>query len=205
MEADDYRFYFLEIQKCIRNISSKADLLLFDGSLKRDDWDAIFEDVLILHVFHIAVFNESSPILKSFIEKPTDHIKDRLSKEERKRYGAFFTPSYIAQYICEKTLGPLIDKILLNNEIEDKIKGISNLKVCDPAMGGGIFLIHAQDFIMEKMLQINNPHTYSIEVMADLSLKTIFGVDINHKAVEFSKLALNLNTAKWKLLTQINE
>lgn len=188
--------YFLELQNCIRSIASKGDLLLFDGAILKKDWEEILENVVILHIFHIAVFRMASPILKGFIEK--ESLKEKMTKKERKDLGAFFTPPYIAEYICKETLGPMIDEIEKSTS-KDKIKKISKLTVCDPAMGGGIFLVCAQDYLMERMIQIEQDK-YTIEDMATFSMKAIYGVDINPKAVEFTKMVINLNTAKWKLL-----
>ena len=193
--------YFLELQKCIHNIASKADLIIFEGAIKKKDWEEIFEDVLILHIFHMSVFGVASPILQNFIEKKD--LKDKMTKAERAQLGAFFTPPYIAQYICSNTIGPLIDKIE-KSKVKDKVKKISKLTICDPAMGGGIFLVCAQDYLMERLLQIDQS-TYSVKDMAQMSMKAIYGVDINPRAVEFSKLTLNLNTAKWKLLEKFDQ
>lgn len=194
--------YFLEIQRCIHNIASKADLFMFKGAIKKEDWEELFEDALILHIFHMSCFKIASPILMNFIEKKD--LKKKLTKEERSQLGAFFTPPYIAQYICKNTISPLIDKIENDKKVKDKVKKISELKICDPAVGGGIFLVCAQDCIIERMLQVDQ-EMYNIVDMAKMSLKTIYGVDINPAAIEFSKLALNLNTAKWKLLKKFDQ
>lgn len=185
MKAEDY---FNELTRSIKNISSKADLLMFDGAIKKSDWDEIMEDVLILHLFHMGAFKEASPILKGFLEKLD--VKEKLTKNERKELGAFFTPPYIAEYIVEETIGP---KII---ELGSDIDSICNLKICDPAMGGAIFLVCAHDFLMNYFVQIDQSK-YSVSELATMSSKTLFGVDINPKAVEFSKMIINLNIAKW--------
>jgi type I restriction-modification system DNA methylase subunit len=136
-----------------------------------------------------------------FIE--SDNTSVKLTKEQRKNMGAFFTPVYIAEYICNKTLSPLIKKIKDSNK-KDKVKEICQLKICDPAMGGGIFLVCAHDFLMEELMAIDQTK-YSISEMARMSLKAIYGVDINPKAVEFSKLMLNLNIAKWSIVEKLDE
>lgn len=183
--------YFNEITRCIKNVSSKADLLMFDGVVKKEDWDDIFEDVVILHCFHMGIFKEASPILKGFLEKID--VKEKLTKKERKEIGAFFTSPYIAEYIVQVTIGPLLDKN------HDDVKKICDLKICDPAMGGAIFLVCSHDFIMNHLVQIDQSE-YSISEMASMSSKTLFGVDINSRAVEFSKMIINLNIAKWSMV-----
>jgi len=95
-------------------------------------------------------------------------------KGERKATGSYYTPDYIVKYIVENTLGPLVEekrkkvsekikefkekikvsrglnRELLEKELK-KIEGsfideILSLKVLDPAMGSGHFLVEATDF-----------------------------------------------------------
>lgn len=192
------REMFDHLTKAIKNVASKADILLFDSPTIKDR-DQIYEDVIILHCFFTGVFHRKSIILSNFIERD---FKSE-SKSKRKETGSYFTPPYIAEYICKETLGPLIERIQNDKKIEDKIEAISKLGICDPAMGGGIFLICAQDYIMERMIRLNSK--YSFDKMAELSVKTLYGVDINKDAVRLSKLLLNINTAKWKMTTKFLE
>ena len=193
MRAEDY---FNELARSIKNISSKADLLMFEGAIKKSDWDEIMEDVLILHLFHMGVFKEASPILKGFLEKLD--VKEKLTKDERKQLGAFFTPPYIAEYIVDETIGKFID------DNPENIEKICDLKICDPAMGGAIFLVCAHDFLMNHLVQIEQSK-YSIKELSEMSSKTLFGIDINPRAVEFSKMILNLNIAKWSIVERLDE
>ena len=194
--------YFLEIGRSIKNISSKADLILFDGTIKKSDKDEITEDCLTLACLYMASFKQRPPFLLDFLEK--ENTVEKLSKEQRKQFGAFFTPPCISEYIAKETVGPLVDKIKEDKRVKDKIAKICRLKICDPAMGGAIFLVSAHDFLMTELLSIEQEE-YSIEDMAKMSLKTLYGVDINPLAVEFSKMVLNLNGLKWKLMETIDE
>lgn len=195
--------YFLEIDKSIKSVASKADLIMFDGIISKKDKNELFEDCIILACFYMANFRGRPPFLLDFIEK--NNTKEKLTKEERRRLGAFFTPPYIAEYICKKTIAPLIDKIEKDKRIKDKIKKIYNLKICDPAMGGGIFLVCAHNYIMDRIMMIEQRKKYTIEEMAKMSSNSLYGVDINPKAVEFSKMILNLNIAKWSCINKLDE
>jgi type I restriction-modification system DNA methylase subunit len=198
--------YFLEIEKSILEVSSSADLLVYNDLTKKQH-DELFESVLILHIFHIANFGISNKYLSDFIEKDfkaEDLETKRKNKSKRKSDGAFFTPPYISQYIVKETIGTMVEKILEDKNIEDKVSEICNLKICDPAMGGGIFLVCAHDFLMRSLIEIDQDK-YSVESMASMSIKAIFGVDINPVSVELSKLMLNLNVAKWKNLNKFDE
>lgn len=188
--------YFNELGKAIENVASKGDLLLFDGPIKKKDWDDLFEDVLILHCFHLGYFKAPSKILSRFLEK--SNLKEKLSKEERKATGSFFTPVYICDFIISQTLGPIIQKF------PENIPKICSLKICDPAMGGGVFLVCVHNFLMNHLVQVNQSE-YSIQELSKMASKTIFGVDINPQAVELSKLLLNLNIAKWSVIEKLDE
>ena len=168
-------------------------------------------------------------------------------KGERKATGSYYTPDYIVKYIVENTLGPLVEekrKKLLEKVggLKDKIKGargasrefyekelkkaegslideILSLKVLDPAMGSGHFLVEATDFLARELLKvlsgeplevhpkgmvISEPSVpYGLKETEDEDIRwarrevverCIFGVDLNPMAVELSKLSLWLYT-----------
>ncbi len=175
-------------------------------------------------------------------------------KGERKATGSYYTPDYIVKYIVDNTLGPLVEerrKKVSENivELEKKIKGsrgasrkflekelrkvegslideILSLKVLDPAMGSGHFLVEATDFLARELLKAlsEEPHEEHPKEMIirkpseqygskepeeedirwarrEVVEKCIFGVDLNPMAVELAKLSLWLYTvAKGKPL-----
>jgi type I restriction-modification system DNA methylase subunit len=195
--------YFGEITKACKNLASKADLLFFEGPIAKKDHNEIVEDCLIVACFYMSAFKSRSPFVLDFLSK--ENVKDKLTKEDRKQTGSFFTPPYIAEYIVANTIGPLVNDIKkLDITNKEKIEKICNLKICDPACGGAIFLICAHDFLMEECLKIAS-YEFEIEVLSSMASKAIFGVDLNPKAIEFSKFILNVNIAKWKLLDKMNE
>ena len=194
--------YFIEIGKAILNVSSKADLFMFEGTIKKADYDEMVEDCLTLSCFYTGFFRERPPFLLDFMENK--NVKEKLSAAERKESGSYFTPPYIAEYIVKETVGSLIDKIIKDKRVKDKVKKICELRICDPAMGGAIFLIEAHNYLMERLLKIDQD-IYDIPQLAKMSLGTLFGVDINPKAVEFSKMVLNLSWARWTVLEKLDE
>ena len=168
-------------------------------------------------------------------------------KGERKATGSYYTPGYIVNYIIENTLGPLVEekrkKVSENiEEIKEKIKWsrgtnrefhekeltkvegslideILSLKVLDPAMGSGHFLVEATDFLARELLRflsgeplenktkeimVREPsESYGLKESEDEDIrwarrevveKCIFGVDLNPMAVELAKLSLWLYT-----------
>jgi type I restriction-modification system DNA methylase subunit len=154
-------------------------------------------------------------------------------KGERKSSGSYYTPNNIVDYIVEHTLGPLCEEIDkgLRSEIsaaeahvrrsseerraafEAQLEGLRGqfaervlqLRILDPAMGSGHFLIRACQYLAEQIATNPNTHyTMTEALQSDESILTywkrrvaeicLFGVDRNFMAVELAKLALWLET-----------
>lgn len=155
-------------------------------------------------------------------------------KGERRATGSYYTPDHIVSHIVSKTLRPLCKEISDNLEedikqteserknsrgrnrqlLDDNLQKLRSafddrvlhLKVLDPAMGSGHFLLRACQYLAEEIA--TNPNTSNPEadqLLADESLLTfwkrrvvehcLYGVDINPLAVELAKVALWLETA----------
>lgn len=151
-------------------------------------------------------------------------------KGERKATGSYYTPEYIVNYIVENTLGPVVEKAEADirqkcKELEGKIKAsrgsnreayqkelgdvqtslddeVLKLKVLDPAMGSGHFLVRATEFLAEHIATnpyAHDAHTPEGESAIDYWKRRvvehcIYGVDDNPLAVELAKLSLWLKT-----------
>jgi len=61
--------------------------------------------------------------------------------EVRKAGGVFYTPTYIVDYIVEKTVGELVSG--------KTPKEVSEIKILDPACGSGSFLIGAYQYLLD--------------------------------------------------------
>lgn len=200
MSMTDKFNYFNTLQDSIRALASKADAIIFPNKLKKKERDDLLEDCLTVACFYMSTFHSQPPFLIDFIncKDPTTSIKGK------KETGSFYTPIYIAEYIVQQTISPLIEKIKKENlSVSDKIIKICDLKICDPACGGSIFLVCAMDFVIEQCLEVS-AYAFTMEELSKMALKTVFGVDINSDAIEFSKMILNANAAKWSLLDKIN-
>ncbi|MBC8285924.1 MAG: restriction endonuclease [Nitrospinae bacterium] len=92
----------------------------------------------------------------------------------RKTSGSYYTPESLVKLILEKTVGPLINEKLelFKNKSEelkkkkspkkerlkvlkevDPTSAILNLKICDPAMGSGHFLVSLVDYLADHILE----------------------------------------------------
>ncbi|MBC8484422.1 MAG: N-6 DNA methylase, partial [Bacteroidetes bacterium] len=82
----------------------------------------------------------------------------RTDKGERKATGSYYTPDYIVQYIVENTIGELINKRIQEAKKQNKSENeaILKLKILDPAMGSGHFLVGATEFMAEELVEAIN-------------------------------------------------
>lgn len=195
---------FEDTGRRIKNVASKMDVILFNVKMKNEaDRKALIEDVVVLQCFHMAAYRQPSPILDGFIASLEDKSR-KEQKDERRDTGSWFTPPYIAEQITRSVMEITIEKIKKDKKIKDKIAKILTHRIMDPAVGGGIFLVCAHDYLMTEILKIN-PDANLEELSGLVATKCLFGVDINPKAIEGCKLALHLNIAKWKLKKRIEE
>jgi hypothetical protein len=108
-------------------------------------------------------------------EYPPKSIYLQTRKGERRETGSYYTPDHIVDYIVRNALGPLCDKIdkELRQEIAaaeargdltaaGRLRGdfdrrVLALRVLDPSMGTGHFLLRACQYLAEEIA--TNPHT----------------------------------------------
>ncbi|MCX6680089.1 MAG: Eco57I restriction-modification methylase domain-containing protein [Methanothrix sp.] len=129
-------------------------------------------------------------------------------KGERKATGSYYTPDYIVKYIVKNTIEPVIEKkkeewLGTSRPFADHILSI---KVLDPAMGSGHFLVEATDQLARWLVQAwatARPEEADSKEIAEQDVhwarrevvrNCIYGVDLNPMAVELAKLSLWLTT-----------
>jgi type I restriction-modification system DNA methylase subunit len=121
--------------------------------------------------------------------------------EVRKAGGVYYTPEYIVRYIVENTVGKLI---------EDKTPAqIAELRFADIACGSGSFLLGVFDLLLRYHRDWFNTNPdkaqkagcvqredgawhLSLKQRREILLHNIYGVDIDHQAVEVAQLSLYL-------------
>ncbi|MBU4490877.1 MAG: N-6 DNA methylase, partial [Euryarchaeota archaeon] len=146
-------------------------------------------------------FDEFSRARKGELYLATD-------KGERKATGSYYTPDYIVNYIVRNTLEPVVEERWKEDEAKNQsfMEATLSVKVLDPAMGSGHFLVGAVDFLAEKLLNaaqkdIEAGRLREDERFSDLDwarrevvAHCIYGVDLNPMAVELAKVSLWLKT-----------
>ena len=130
-------------------------------------------------------------------------------KGERKATGSYYTPDYIVKYIIKNVLDPLIER--KKEEWIDRMdqpfwQVLLELRILDPAMGSGHFLVEATDYLAHELVRAwaeARPEELEREEVAEQDVqwakrevvrRCIYGVDLNPMAVELAKLSMWLST-----------
>jgi len=116
---------------------------------------------------------------------------------QRKGSGSFYTPRQLAHFVVGETLRPLTAKATPEQ--------ILSLRICDPAMGSGGFLVPAVHRLTEAYGEALARAGEDIDHKLDdheraayrrlIVERCIYGVDLNPMAVELAKVSLWLATA----------
>lgn len=119
---------------------------------------------------------------------------------ERRRSGSHYTPRSLTQPIVEAALAPIL-KNLGESPTPEQVLA---LKVCDPAMGSGAFLVEACRQLGDVLVQAWHQHNNTPILPPDedellharrlVAQQCLYGVDKNEMAVDLAKLSLWLAT-----------
>lgn len=114
----------------------------------------------------------------------------------RKSTGTFYTPRPVTSHLVRRTLAPLV--------ADRPADAILRLRILDPAMGSGAFLVAACRYLaaaVEHALIRDGewqPHdvttTDRVALRREIGSKCLFGVDLNPMAVQLARLSLWLAT-----------
>ena len=121
--------------------------------------------------------------------------------DERRRTGSHYTPRSLTAPIVEHALEPAFARLGPDARPED----VLDLKVCDPAMGSGAFLVEACRALGERLVKAwsrwpdtrpkipddEDDHLHARRLVAQ---RCLYGVDKNPRAVDLAKLSLWLAT-----------
>jgi len=153
-------------------------------------------DIIPIHIL--------GSIYERFLGKVVVATDKRVRIEEkpevRKAGGVYYTPQYIVNYIVDNTVGKLI---------EGKTpKEISKMRFADISCGSGSFLITVFDRLLDyhgkwyqqnpeqakkdKCIEHDGKWVLSLKQKQKILTNNIYGVDLDHQAVEVTQLSLYL-------------
>lgn len=121
--------------------------------------------------------------------------------DERRRTGSHYTPRSLTEPIVRHALEPAFGRLGPDAKPEDVLA----LKVCDPAMGSGAFLVEACRQLAARLVKawtrwpetrprIPDDEDEELHAKRLVAQRCLYGVDKNPRAVELAKLSLWLAT-----------
>lgn len=125
------------------------------------------------------------------LERDGDHITMESSRLSRKTASCYYTPGKLVDLILQETIAPLVQG--------RSAQQLLNLKICDPAMGTGNFLIGVLDHLSDAVLAATaSPPSSAVgndaQTVRNLVLQhCIYGVDKDPMAVDLARMALMLH------------
>jgi hypothetical protein len=118
------------------------------------------------------------------------------TSQQRKTTGSFYTPRALTEFLVRRTLAPLVE----GRSADD----ILNLRVVDPAMGSGAFLVAACRFLSAaheealirdgQWVEADATPRQRAAVRRAVAERCLYGVDLNPTAVQLARLSLWLTT-----------
>lgn len=124
--------------------------------------------------------------------------------EERRRSGSHYTPRELTGPIVRKALEPILERLRTEDGRPPRPDQILDLRICDPAVGSGAFLVEACRTLGDELVASWHAHNEvpSLEFGEDeiiharriVARRCLYGVDRNPVAVDLTKLSLRLVT-----------
>lgn len=107
-------------------------------------------------------------------DRPDGGLRLHAARAPRKGLGAFYTARALAEATVEHALRPLVAG-----------RALLDLRICDPAMGGGAFLLAALRWIGGEAVRRGESLDPAV-----IARRCLHGVDVDPLAVEAARLAL---------------
>jgi hypothetical protein len=191
----------LDLEAALKLPDAGREKLLTDAQCKLADpalkaWKAATTEATLL----AALGKKASPRTPDLLPVGALYLQPT---EERRRSGSHYTPRELTEPIVRTTLQPQLDSLAPTPTVL-AAEQVLSLKVCDPAMGSGAFLVEACRFLAAALVRAWDAHGDAPIIPPDEDLelharrlvaqRCLYGVDKNPFAVDLAKLSLWLFT-----------
>jgi hypothetical protein len=117
---------------------------------------------------------------------------------ERKTSGSYYTPDSLVQCLLDSALDPVVEEAIKGKTGAEAEKAVLSLKVCDPAVGSGHFLVGAALRLARHLARVrahaqgeSEPSPLLFQhALRDVVGHCLYGVDINPMAAELCRVSL---------------
>ena len=190
----------IDLEEALKGSEAGREKLLADAGCKLADaglkaWKAGKDEAALVR----ALGKKASPRTADVLPVGALYLQPT---EERRRSGSHYTPRELTEPIVRTTLQPQLDALAA--AATPRAEQILGLKVCDPAMGSGAFLVEACRFLADALDAAWTAHGGVPEIPPDedrtlharrlVAQRCLYGVDKNPFAVDLAKLSLWLFT-----------
>ena len=107
-----------------------------------------------------------------------EQFLENMKPGERRRSGAFFTPPFLVDFMLDR--------------IEEILPLKDGTTILDPSAGSGVFLVAAYRRLVEKWLVRSGYQSVPVDVLRNLLLNNIFGIERNKAACHVAAFSLYL-------------
>lgn len=117
---------------------------------------------------------------------------------ERKTSGSYYTPDSLVQCLLDSALDPVVETAIKGKTGTAAEQALLSLKVCDPAVGSGHFLVGAAHRLARHLARVRalsqgesepSPLLYQ-HALRDVIGRCLYGVDVNPMAAELCRVSL---------------
>ncbi|WP_213423730.1 Eco57I restriction-modification methylase domain-containing protein [Bhargavaea massiliensis] len=178
----DIGFISLAYKKGLFNSSNDKDLSnsLFEqlktlSGNENIHWKSSFVREVLTQSLSIVSNQDSYESLSKLVESNSQENLFDFS-DNRKEKGSYYTQQELVDLIVNNTM----NKLSVNKDVEQ----ILNLKILDPAVGGGAFLISAYNWVATHLGERNN------NLYRTIVENCLYGVDVNVNALKVTAYSL---------------
>ncbi len=117
---------------------------------------------------------------------------------KRKTSGSYYTPDSLVQCLLDSALDPVVEEAIKGKTGIEAEQAILALKVCDPGVGSGHFLVGAAHRLARHLARVRalaqgesepSPLLYQ-HALRDVIGRCLYGVDVNPMAAELCRVSL---------------
>ena len=123
---------------------------------------------------------------------------EKLAGNRRQSSGSYYTPDSLVQCLLDSALEPVIKVTIEGKNPSEAEQAILGMKICDPAVGSGHFLIGAAHRLAAHLARTRSqaenegepsPLLYQ-QALRDVIGHCLYGVDVNPMAAELCRVGL---------------